>query len=246
MSFLNVFARLSIASTLLLNSTSGDAKDKKLIGGSNSVNSEIDEPKSIPKEVTLLREIEARYSAAHDVKMTVDKEVLSAVMNKTKKSKGSLYIKHPGKFRLEIDTPDKSLVIVDGKQIWIVEFPIDPAFDNTTRVLVSDSPDKLQAPVLLTFLMGKGSLLDHFTIKRHQETEHGSLEFEMMPIKETSDIQKILVDVKPSSKTILSMALFDQLQNKTTFSFSKVDFKSKAPSNLFKFKAPKGAETTRI
>ena len=210
--------------------------------------SKLDTSAPAPKRDTptkILKDIEMKYSSARSVQMSVKKEVMMPAMKRTRTYEGTLIIKPKGRFKFELTKPSRSLVIVDSQKVWIVDYPADPTIDNVVRVISSKEPQKMQSPVLVTFLMGKGSLLDHFKIEK--QTVVGPLvQFDLKPKEAEGDVKKLRLTVNSGTKLISTIEYTDQIDNKVRFVFDNVEFGKPVLDAVFKFTPPKGAEITEM
>ena len=78
-------------------------------------------PKTQPKQMSLpplLKEVEAKYARAATVTANFSELDESGALKQKKKSSGNLEFKKPGKIRWETQSPDKNLLVSDGKKYW--------------------------------------------------------------------------------------------------------------------------------
>jgi len=73
------------------------------------------------KTSPLLVDVEKHYREAQTVKMDVSKTLTLSLLDQTKKSQGMIKIKKGGLLRWESMAPTHSLVLADGKFIWLVD-----------------------------------------------------------------------------------------------------------------------------
>jgi outer membrane lipoprotein carrier protein len=191
-----------------------------------------------------LGEIEKRYAAAKTVKMDVKKSLILSALERTDIYEGRFLLSGKEKLRLEFEKPVKSVAVLNGKEFWIIEYP--PAdVDDKVRVLKSTLGEKSQSQVLITSLMGRGRILDHFSIEKKKKKD-GKIIFAMKPTGSASEIINLELVVNEADKLIAEMSYEDELENKTKFEFSKVEFDSDMPEKLFTYAPPKGAEISQL
>ena len=215
------------------------------VGAANEIITPKDDASAGDEVVTLLKAVEAKYAKASAVEMSLSKTSENKLLKKKKTATGKIVLKGHGLFRMDLDIPEKSSVILDGKKLWVVQYPQDPDFDNTIRVLVSSHPKKIQTPVLTTFLMGKGSLMDDFKIVK-KSTNGSVAEIEMSPKKQTPDIKTLVIKLDQAKKEIVQITMKDNVDNATEFNFDKIKFNGDVADKTFEFKAPKGAEVNEM
>lgn len=190
-----------------------------------------------------LVEAQARYAKGGNVQIDVAKELTIAVLKKKKSSKGKLNLSGNGKFRLEITEPSKSLVVMDGKDIWVVEYP--DFEDEKVQVIHSKFKDQLKSQVLLKFLMGEGDLMKHFKLAK-QSKEKGNVVYTLTPKSKDVDLKSVKVTVDPADKTIGAITYVDNLDTEIRYTFSNEKFYQELDKKLFTFKPPKNSEVSEM
>lgn len=190
-----------------------------------------------------LSETEKLYAAAKSVKMAVKKSLILSVLERTDTYEGIFFLSGTEKLRLEFEKPVKSIAVVNGKEFWVIEYP--PAdVDDKVRVLKSTLGEQSQSQVLVTSLMGRGKILDHFSVESKKKKD-GKITFKMKATV-PGEINKLELVVSVDDKLINEISYEDELENKTKFEFSKVEFDSDVPEKLFKYAPPKGAEISQL
>lgn len=191
-----------------------------------------------------LGEVEKRYAAAKSVKMDVKKSLILSVLERTDVYDGQFFLSGKEKLRLEFEKPVKSVAVLNGKDFWVIEYP--PAdVEDKVRVLKSTLGEKSQSQVLVTSLMGRGRILDHFKIESKKKKD-GKLVFGMKPSGPATEITSLELTVNEADKLIAEISYEDELENKTKFEFSGIEFDTDVPEKLFKYSPPKGAEISQL
>lgn len=179
-----------------------------------------------------------KYSHSKFIKMTVNKTVKQAVLEKVKISSGELSIGQGGKLRFEIQQPDHSLIILDSKNIWSIEYlPAD--FGGGLNILRGSADSKKQ-PVVAT-LFGSKKILKSYKVKSIAIV--GDVEELQLDAKsKAEDVMQLKIWVNKKSNEIQKVSWFDNLKNENVLEFSKTQFLDKGDENLFQFTPPKGAK----
>lgn len=186
--------------------------------------------------------IEEKYKTTSHF-MYVSKEVTQALLEKTKLSKGELYIAPKGKIRLEIKDPERSLFIMDGKNIWVVDYPVD-GMQNKVQILQGKIDKSLKSQVFLGFLFGSNKIIDEFKLEDSKAND-AQTTYIFKPKKKEQDVQKAEIQVDTDKELITSISYWDGLGNKTSLLFSKQTSKD-IPDEKFKFTPPANAEITNL
>jgi outer membrane lipoprotein-sorting protein len=193
----------------------------------------------------ILKKVEAKYSVSKSTQMTVTKTVKTALLEKTTKTDGHIWLSPPSQLRAEFGKDQ--LIVLSKKKIWVVQKPTDLEFDSKTRVMTSKNPDKLESPLLTAFLIGKGTLLSKFKIADFalNKSLPPTYIYKLIPIGKVEDIQSIQIHVNENYE-ITSMTIMDPISNLTTLDVEKTEFGKKIPKNYFSYTVPKGAEVTEF
>ncbi len=142
-------------------------------------------------------------------------------------TQGEMTLERPGKFRWQINKPDKQLLISDGKQLWVYDQDLE-------QVIIQPVNQRLdETPALL--LAGKvESIQQFFTVSRDGQW------YELKARDKEGLVNKVLLLFE--NNTIKEMQIFDNLGQRTHITFSNIKTNLKLPENYFKFTPPKGVE----
>jgi outer membrane lipoprotein carrier protein len=190
------------------------------------------------KTSSLLSEVENRYRDSKSVKMDVDKTVKMNLMDRTKTSSGTILIKS-GKIRWETEKPEHTLVLADGKAIWMVDYPVEEG--DPIRVIKAMDPKKSQPHAVVAFLLGKGKIGNDFAVIS-EKPDGDLMKLDLKPRQEQTEVQWLTLFVNKDDKTIMKLSFEDNVGNTTTLDFSNIKFGEAIASKEFKFSPPKGAE----
>lgn len=146
-------------------------------------------------------------------------------------SGGSMALQRPGKFRWQINNPNKQIMIANNRYLWIYDVDLEQAtcqaFDknniNSPASLLSGSVEELQQRfnvVSLPKKVGQG--------------------FKLTP-RSKNDIFK-WIELNFVNNHLADMQLLDNLGQRSVFKFSNVQMNPVLPIGLFIFKAPRGVD----
>lgn len=149
-------------------------------------------------------------------------------------SSGKMALQKPGKFRWEVQSPDKQLIIADGKNIWIYDVDleqvivrkIDSRHSNNPAMLLSGSVRQLANDFLISKINKPGG--DWFALK---------------PKGKNTMFQEVQLEFVENK--LISMLVIDNLGQKNLFAFKNVKINRKLSRSLFKFVPPKGVDVIR-
>lgn len=184
----------------------------------------------------------ARYQKS-SVKASIEKVVKMVVLEKTEKSEGDLYFSK-GKFRLEMKDPSSTVIVQDGKTLWIASKLVD--FGGTWQVSKTNSRSLKKSQALMGLLFDEKGVWKDFETADETTGKDGTT-WTLMPKKTANtEISKLLVRVNPKDKTILEVRYWDNLENETSYIFQTQKFGAKIAASKFTYKPPKGAEVTEF
>ncbi len=193
----------------------------------------------------LLKALEERYSETPLIAMNLQKTVKLALLGREKTVKGQLHL-GKGRLRMELEPPEKSLVIADGEDLWVVTYP-PKGFEDMSTVEVlkaSLSSDKAKAHGLIQ-LLTKGGLFEHFRVTGRQ-VDGEEITFFLSPLKTNADFQRAQIWVHPRRGLIQKIKYWDHLNNETTYAFDDIKKSDSVDPKLFAYTPPKNVKVTII
>jgi chaperone LolA len=167
----------------------------------------------------------------------VVKTVHSGQLDSTNESKGEIYFAK-GKMRLELTTPEKTLLVYDGKMAW-QESEFDDGTDKRAIVTKIKAKQLKKGSALLATILGDKDLLTAYKMTVH-EIDH----YEFVPKdKKNADISLFKIDVE--DRKLKKVAYIDSLENEVSFVFEDIQEKQ-IPAKKFQYKPPKGADVSEM
>ena len=194
------------------------------------------------KQSSLLKEVEEHYRAAHTIKMTVNKIIKLKLLQKEKQSDGVISIKRGGKLRWETQSPEHSMVLADGKFIWLVDYPAEQ--DEKVHIIKATNPRKSQPHAIVAFLLGQGRISDDFAVISETPEEAGVSKLDLQPRENIDQVQWLTLFINKDDRSITKLNFEDSIGNITELSFKDIQFDKELDKKTFSFKPPKGAELT--
>lgn len=192
----------------------------------------------------------ARYRSSTGVKMKVNKTLTMGLLQKEKKSEGELFFSK-GRLRLDLDKPDKSLLILNGKDIWVVnELPEELAQGKKSPIQVTkikSQSKKRQKSAILAFLFENLEIWDHFkTLKAIRGRGRMGITLKPLPKAGLDQVLKLHLVLDTKKNELVAFEFWDELENHTRFKFSQIRFVKSVRGSQFKYRPPKGADVTEI
>ena len=129
-------------------------------------------------------------------------------------SRGRVEFAKPGRMRWEYEAPEPSLVVSDGKKLWIY----DPKAKEAQVLSVEQG---FLSAAAIQFLLGEGRLLESFEVKALR-CEPERAELELRPRAEAS-YERIDLVVDRKTGWIRETTVYDLLGNETHVSFDEIE-----------------------
>ncbi|MDE2091499.1 MAG: outer membrane lipoprotein chaperone LolA [Gammaproteobacteria bacterium] len=157
--------------------------------------------------------------------------VLDSNMHQVRKSVGTLEIKRPDRFRWDYATPNKELIVADGKRVWIYDVELQQVTVKSLNGTLAASPAVL--------LSGSNDVEKNFVVKDLGEAG-GLLWVGLTPKIQDTDFETVKLGFKGNDVAV--MELKDALGNLTRITFSHLLLNPAIPDKLFQFTPPAGAD----
>ena len=197
------------------------------------------------KGTAQLKELDKRYQNAKSITMTVEKNLVMGLLGKEKKSKGTLVLSK-GKMRLEITEPTKSIVVIDGKTLWVADYPPEEFKNAAVQVLKGSVSAKKGANQSFVGLLTRGGLLKEFQVTGTQKEASGANVYFLTPKAQSSEFKRAQLVVSADGKTIAELRYWDERDNATKMTFSDIKFDAPVSNKTFEFTPPQNADITTI
>jgi outer membrane lipoprotein carrier protein len=201
-----------------------------LTGGSAiaSAGSDADASPGCAEEVA--RSVQRHYEGVHDLRadfsQTTRSVALGSIPGDEVPARGWVVFAKPGKMRWVYESPEPSLVVSDGKTLWIYDptlkevevLPVDAGFLSGTA---------------MQFLLGEGKILDSFSVTA-ESCRGDEITLDLQP-KQAATYQRLKLRVDKASGAILATAVVDLFGNRTDVVFKNVEQNLSPSDSLFHF-----------
>ena len=177
------------------------------------------------------------------VSMKVEKTVVSEILSKETVYSGSIQLSN-GKFRWENETPEKTLLLFDGKTLFNVQYP-PKEFKSGVQVAKSKISENEKKKILIASLLSPSQSKSEFKVLKEKK---GPIltELEIQPEPDNLQIKDLVISIHSKAQKIQNISYKDDVGNLTKMAFSEIKFQSKADPKLFQYKIPKDAQVTNL
>jgi outer membrane lipoprotein-sorting protein len=190
-----------------------------------------------------LNKIEKKY-VTHFIKINVNSEVTQALLERSKTYSGQLFLAPESRFKLDVKEPNKHMLLMNGKNIWVVDYPLDETQDKV-QILHSTSAKSLKNQAFLDIFTGVGNLQKRFKIESSDKKDD-EITYKLIPKKKDEQVERVELELDVEAELISTITFWDSLGNKTHLKFSKQEFDDKTPKDIFDFTPPKDASITNL
>lgn len=190
-----------------------------------------------------LNEVTERYRQSKMVKSDLVKVVKAELTGKEITNEGIIAIAE-GNFRIESRTPEKSILVFDGKEIWN-EQGASSDFGGPAQVTRQIVSKKNRSQTLFATLLTKEPITKNFKI-RDVVTKGEEVTYFADSLKADLNLKDFRIVIETRKRIVSEISFKDDIGNLTTMKFSNIQFKSTIEKNLFIYKPPKNAQVTKI
>lgn len=184
------------------------------------------------------RKIQTRYEGIHDLRADFEQTNVSSTFEgealmKPEPRRGRVVFAKPGKMRWTYAAPDASVVVSDGRTLWIH----DVDAKTVTRLAVTEG---YLTGAALQFLMGDGKILDAFRVSA-TACDAATVTLELLP-NEDASYERLGLVAERSSGRVVATSVSDLFGNLTRIRFDRLEENRNPPPDTFVFKIPEGVE----
>jgi outer membrane lipoprotein carrier protein len=174
--------------------------------------------------------VENHYGGVKTMTAKVAQKNFLRSIDKTQQFEGTLWIKKPGKLR--VDYTNGQVILVDGKTALFYS-------KKSEQMIRKTFADVQEMNVPVAFLLGAAHIRDDFNVLQPDRKSPRSLE--LLPKKSGAAMKKLVLVIDEKGR-ITNITIFDKFGNTSTITFAGAQEGTAIDDRLFTFKAPKGTE----
>lgn len=179
-----------------------------------------------------------KYRKAEAFRAKVKKTVAQEVLGTENSGNGQFFFSK-GKLRLEMSEPENTILVYDGKTIWM-ETRLDSKTVEVTKV---KSKELKKNDSLLAAIFERGDMLRTFKITKTRDID-GMKVFTFVPKdKKKTEVRELEIGL--SGKELGRIAYLDDRENRVTFDFTDL-IRETISGEKFAYTPPKGASVTEL
>ncbi len=184
--------------------------------------------------------MQKRYEGIHDLRARFEQTTRSVAFGaagSVSASRGSVIFAKPGKMRWSYEEPEPSLVVTDGRWLWIY----DPAHAEVQKMPMGDG---FMSGAAFQFLLGEGDLRKGFEVSADACSQQRA-RLKLLPRTATSyELLRLVVDLP--SGDLIETEIRDLLGNVTRIRLQDVQMNLEPAASVFVFEVPDGVEVIEL
>jgi outer membrane lipoprotein carrier protein len=186
----------------------------------------------------LINKVEKHYSVSG---FTADFSQSSSIkaMEITDSASGRAFFKRSGKMRWEYETPDRQIIITDGKTLWVFR-PED------NQVMIGKAPSFFKGGKGFSFLSDMKVIKQKFDMVLEKESKEGFFVLKLLPIEKTYDIAEIYLWISRNTFDVVRILTYNSYGDETRIVFNNIQLKQELDDSLFSFEITEGMEVLNL
>jgi outer membrane lipoprotein carrier protein len=192
-----------------------------------------DQPSELTCRDAVVAALQHRYESARDLRadivQTTHSVAFGAGSSEQMTSKGKVVFAKPGKMRWSYEEPEPSLVVSDGKTLWIY----DLVFREAQKLPATEG---YLSGAAIQFLLGEGEIGRDFEISALRCDE--TIAELRLRARKPSSYEKLHVLVNPKTGDLLKTTVYFVLGNVTEIAFSNIELNVDPAESLFRLDPP--------
>jgi len=150
-------------------------------------------------------------------------------------SRGTFYLRRPGRFRWEYKSPIKQVIVADGKRVWLHDLELDQVSHQ--------SQPKALGGTLAQLLATEGPVDRHFRVTLWDTGDR----YEWVELRpRAEDTQVVSIRIGFVGKHLEALVMEDSFGQRTRFVFTGTKRNLKLDEDLFRFDASSVVDFLRI
>jgi outer membrane lipoprotein carrier protein len=191
-------------------------------------------PEPTAEVKAIVERMQGFYEHTQDFTAAFQQNYAYKTFGRTVTSTGTVAFKKPAQMRWDYLTPAKRTFVLSGEKIYAW----DPGAQTLTR---ADLPTS-QLSSSVTFLWGKGRLLDEFTIVRLPCTECQGALLVLKPKKHETRFLELRLELDPKTAQVRKTVVVDPDGSENTIVFSDVKTNTGLSKERFVLDVPEGTQ----
>lgn len=189
---------------------------------------------ALPNSENIIDRLQNTYAQAKTWQANFVQKTHVELLAKNIAKNGDIFIKKPGKIRIDYEGQNQKLYVSNGTKLWV-------QVKGEDQVQTYNNVDKVIAAEALTFLSGFGNLKKDFRINLLVAADHGEWMMEdtqlsllaLNPRNRNAIFNQIILGVDKDEASVREMTLYNKSGNRSHYLFKNIRFNKDLPDELF-------------
>lgn len=190
-----------------------------------------------------LRESLSIFQKNSVVSLSIEKKVVSQLLEKTETSEGRIHLKKD-RFRWETSSPTSALILFDGQVLWTMQ-ETPENLGGGTQITKASMGKAAKDQILFRLLSGQVKIAEEFDVLK-QEKKQDEIIYDLKPKKADPTVRDFRLVVEAKKPRLKQIEFRDEIGNETTLVFGRSEQVKKPAKDLFRMNVPKGAEVIEL
>jgi outer membrane lipoprotein carrier protein len=186
----------------------------------------------------VIKKVEKHYSVSGFSAYFSQTSTIKA-MEITDSASGRAFFKRSGKMRWEYETPDRQMIITDGKTLWVFR-------PDDNQVMIGKAPSFFKGGKGFSFLSDMKVIKQQFNMVLEKETQEGFFILKLNPREKTYDIVEIYLWISRKTFDVVRILTYNSYGDETRIVFNNIQLKQKLDDSLFSFEISEGMEVLHL
>jgi outer membrane lipoprotein carrier protein len=191
-------------------------------------------PAPKPEVKALVDRMQSFYEKSDDFTAKFEQKYVYKKFKREQTSSGTVSFKKPAMMRWEYLQPSPKTFVLAADKVYA----LDPAALTLTKAAVSTS----QLSASVTFLWGKGNLMDEFSIATVACTTCQGTLLELLPKVADPRFKKLRLEVDPKTAQVLSSTVYDPDGSENTIRYAELKTNVGVARESFQIEPPPGTK----
>ena len=187
-----------------------------------------------PEVRALVERMQAFYEHTQDFTAAFRQDYVYKAFGRTTTSTGTVAFKKPAQMRWDYLTPAKRSFVLSGERAY--------AWDPQAHTLTRASLPSSELSTSVTFLWGKGRLLDEFTIVRKPCADCQGVLLVLSPRKPEARFRELRLELDPKTAEVRRTVVVDPDGSENTIVFSGLKTNTGLTNERFTLDVPEGTQ----
>lgn len=191
-------------------------------------------PPMDPTVKALVERVQAFYEKTRDFTARFQQDYAYKGSKRTQRSTGTVTFKKPALMRWDYASPSKKTFVLNGDTVY--------ALDTEAQLLTVANLDTNQLSAAVTFLWGRGKLLEEFDIKTLECTSCKGTFLELLPRVKDPRFRLLRMEVDRETAQVLRSIVIDPDGSENAITFLDLKANTGVEDAAFKLTPPEGTQ----